>query len=178
MKKVLILEGSPRGHGNSNILSDQFTKGAEEAGHEVEKIQISRKKVAGCLGCNACYRNGGACVQKDDMEEIREKMLAADVIVLASPIYFYSMSAQLKTVIDRTYAFYQGLEGKTFYYIITCAATDASFTETMKASLDGFTCCVPKSVVGDIVLGIGTNECGDVKELPAMQEAYEMGKNI
>lgn len=112
------------------------------------------------------------------MEEIREKMLAADVIVLASPIYFYSMTAQLKAVIDRTYAFYQGLKGKTFYYIISCAATDASYTETMKASLDGFTCCVPESVVGGIVLGTGINECGDVKEMPAMQEAYEMGKNI
>lgn len=70
-------------------------------------------------------------------------MLAADVIVLSSPIYFYSLTAQMKTVVDRTYAFYQGLAGKTFYYIITCAATDESYTETMKASLQGFTCCVP-----------------------------------
>lgn len=178
MKKVLILAGSPRMHGNSNTLCDEFAKGATEAGHEVEKINIARKKIAACLGCNACYRNGGSCVQKDDMEEIREKMLAADVIVLASPIYFYSMTAQLKTVIDRTYAFYQGLAGKTFYYIVTCAAPDESFTETMKASLDGFTCCVPDAVVGGILLGTGTNECGDVESMPVMKEAYEMGKAI
>lgn len=106
MKKVLILEGSPRLKGNSCILSDEFARSAEEAGYTVEKIPVARKKVAGCLGCNACYRNDGICVQKDDMAEIREKMLEADVIVLASPIYFYSMTAQMKAVIDRTYAFF------------------------------------------------------------------------
>lgn len=108
MKKVLILEGSPRLNGNSCILSDEFARGAEEAGYTVEKIPAARKKVAGRLGCNACYRNDGICVQKNDMAEIREKMLEADVIVLASPIYFYSMTAQMKAVIDRTYAFFPG----------------------------------------------------------------------
>ena len=178
MKKVLLLSGSPRINGNSSLLCDEFAKGAEEAGFETEKINVCRLKVAGCLGCNACYRNGGSCVQKDDMEQIREKMLEADVIVLASPIYFYSMSAQLKAVIDRTYAFFQELAGKTFYHIITCAAPDESLTETMIASLRGFTCCVPDAKEGGIVLGLGTNDAGDVRTTDAMKQAYEMGKNI
>lgn len=178
MKSVLILEGSSRLKGNSAILSDEFARGAQEAGCQVEKIQIQRKHVAGCLGCNACYRNNGECVQKDDMQEIREKMIAADVIVLASPIYFYSMTAQMKAVIDRTYAFYQQLGGKTFYFIITCAANDESFAETMKAALRGFTSCVPESVEGGIVLGIDTSEPGDVKKKDAFVKAYEMGKAI
>lgn len=139
MRKVLILEGSPRLKGNSSILSDEFARGAEEAGYCVEKIHVAWKKVAGCLGCNACYRSGGVCVQKDDMEEIREKMLASDVIVLASPIYFYSMTAQLKAVLDRAYAFFSQLAGKRFYFIITCAAPDEALTETMQAALRGFT---------------------------------------
>ena len=178
MKKVLILEGSARPNGNSCILSNEFARGAEEAGHSVEKIQISRKKLSGCLGCNACYRNGGTCVQKDDMEEIRAKMLDADIIVLASPIYFYSMTAQMKTVIDRTYAFYNQLAGKTFYFIVTCAATDASFTETMLASLRGFTCCVPEAKEGGVVLGIGAMEAGEIRKSDAMQQAYQMGQNV
>lgn len=178
MKKVLILSGSPRMHGNSNILCDEFARGATEAGYEIEKINVSRMKVAGCLGCNACYKNGGTCVQKDEMEQIREKMIATDVIVLASPIYFYSMTAQLKAVIDRTYAFYQELAGKTFYFIISCAAPEASFTETMTAALRGFTCCVPEAKEGGVVLGMNTNEPGDVKTTEAMQQAYEMGKAI
>lgn len=178
MKKVLILEGSPRRNGNSAILSKEFARGAEEAGCSVESVQIAHKKISGCLGCNACYRNGGACVQKDDMAEIREKMLAADVIVLASPIYFYSMTAQMKAVIDRTYAFYQQLEGKTFYFIVTCGATDASYTETMLASLRGFTCCVPNAKEDGVVLGIGAMEAGEIRSSAAMKEAYELGRGV
>ena len=176
MKKVLILEGSPRLKGNSCILSDEFARGAEDAGYSVEKIAVARKKVAGCLGCNACYRNGGVCVQKDDMAEIREKMVEADGIVLASPIYFYSMTAQMKAVIDRSYAFFSQLAGKTFYFIISCAATDATFTETMQAALRGFTYCVPDSVEGGVILGTGVNDPGDVRNSPAMAQAYEMGR--
>ena len=178
MKKILILEGSARANGNSCILSEEFARGAAEAGHSVEKVMVARKKLSGCLGCNACYRNGGTCVQKDDMEEIRAKMLEADVIVLASPIYFYSMTAQMKTLIDRTYAFFNQLAGKTFYFIVTCAATDASFTGTMLASLRGFTCCVPEAKEGGVVLGIGAMEAGEVRTSAAMQQAYEMGKNV
>ena len=178
MKKILILEGSPRPHGNSCILSNEFARGAEEAGCSVDKIQISRKKISGCLGCNACYRNGGSCVQKDDMEEIRAKMLEADVIVLASPIYFYSMTAQMKALIDRTYAFFNQLAGKTFYFVITCAATDASYTETMLASLRGFTCCVPEAKEGGAVLGVGAMEAGEIRSSAAMQQAYQMGRNV
>ena len=127
MKKVLILEGSHRRNGNSAILSDEFARGAEEAGCSVEKVKIAGKKIAGCLGCNGCFRNGGICVQKDDMAEIREKMMAADVIVLTSPIYFYSMTARMKAVIDRTFAFY--------------------------SQLDGFTCCTPNAKEGGVVPG-------------------------
>ncbi len=178
MKKVVILVGSARGNGNTNLLSDAFARGAEEAGCSVEKIQVAKKQVAGCLGCNACYRNGGTCVQKDDMEEIREKLLAADIIVLASPIYFYSMSAQLKAVIDRTYAFYQQLAGKTFYFLVTCGAPDASYTETMLASLRGFTCCVPDAKEGGIVLGTNAMEAGDIRQTGALQEAYQLGRSV
>ncbi len=177
MKKVLILEGSPRPNGNSCILSNEFARGADEVGCSVEKIQLSRKKLSGCLGCNACYRSGGACVQKDDMEEIRAKMLEADVIVLASPVYFYSMTAQMKTLIDRTYAFFNQLAGKTFYFIVTCGAPDAAFTETMLASLRGFTCCVPEAKEGGVVLGIGAMEAGEIRTSDAMIQAYQMGKN-
>ena len=178
MKKILILSGSPRIHGNSSLLCDEFARGAQEAGYETEKINVTKMKVSGCLGCNVCYKNGGTCVQKDDMEKIREKMIEADVIVLASPIYFYSMSAQLKAVVDRTYAFFEQLAGKTFYYIISCAAPEESFTETMVASLRGFTSCVPESKEGGIILGLNTNEPGDVKDSEAMSKAYEMGKKL
>ena len=178
MKNVLILEGSPRPNGNSHLLSDAFARGAEAAGCSVTRIAAARKRVSGCLGCNACYRDGGACVQKDDMAEIRDAMLAADVIVLASPIYFYSMPAQLKVVLDRTYPFFSQLAGKTFYFLVTCAAPDDAFTETMLASLRGFTCCVPESVEGGVVLGTNANDAGDIRNSPAMAQAYDFGKSL
>lgn len=178
MKRVLILEGSPRINGNSSLLCGEFEKGANDAGCETEKIHITRKKIAGCLGCDACKRNGGVCIQKDDMSEIREKMINADVIVLASPIYFYSMTSQMKSLIDRTYAFFNELSGKTFYFIITCAAPDVSFTKTMIDSLRGFTCCIPNSNEGGIISGIGSSAAGDVKQSDAMEKAYQIGKSI
>lgn len=101
MKKVLILSGSPRKGGNSDILCDEFAKGALANGHEVEKICVAERKIAPCLGCYYCKDHGGKCVLNDGMEEILQKIIAADVLVLATPVYFYSMCAQLKAVIDR-----------------------------------------------------------------------------
>lgn len=103
-KKVLILSGSPRKGGNSDILCDEFLRGALEAGNEVEKIRVTERKVAPCSACYYCRDHGGVCVHKDDMASILQKMINADVIVLASPVYFYSINAQLKAVIDRTVA--------------------------------------------------------------------------
>ena len=89
-KNVLILMGSPRKKGNTSILCDEFARGAEDAGHKVERIDVISKKIAGCLGCNGCQRNSGTCVQKDDMQEIYQKINDADIVVLASPVYYYT----------------------------------------------------------------------------------------
>ena len=93
-KKVLILSASPRKGGNSDLLCGQFAKGAEEAGHQVEKIRVQEKKIAPCLACYGC-RGTGICVQRDDMAAILDKMVTADVLVLATPVYFYSMDGQI-----------------------------------------------------------------------------------
>lgn len=110
MKKVLILSGSPRKGGNSDILCDEFARGAIDSGNEVEKIRISEKNVGYCRACYYCRDHKGECVLKDDMAEILQKMIDADVIVLVSPVYFYSIDAQLKAVIDRTVALARGGE--------------------------------------------------------------------
>ena len=110
-KKVLILSSSPRKGGNSDILCDEFARGAQEAGNEVEKIRVASKKIHPCSACYYCRDHGGACVHKDDMAEVLQKMIDSDVLVLASPVYFYSIDAQLKAVIDRTVA--RWLEVKT-----------------------------------------------------------------
>ena len=109
-KKVLILSSSPRRNGNSDLLCDRFAEGAGEAGHQVEKIRLAEKKIGYCTACYACRK--GKCPQLDDAPEILEKMLAADVIVLATPVYFYTMCAQLKALLDRTVAIFPRLTDK------------------------------------------------------------------
>ncbi|MBR4444523.1 MAG: flavodoxin family protein [Solobacterium sp.] len=103
--KILILNGSPHMHGNTSKMTEAFAKSAEEAGHSVMEVRTAFLKVAGCRGCEYCRtKEKGVCVQKDDMQEIYEKILASDMIVFASPIYYFSLSAQLQAVIQRTYA--------------------------------------------------------------------------
>lgn len=87
-KKVLILSGSPRKGGNSDLLCDEFMRGAQDGGNTVEKIRVVEKKIAPCIGCYYCDKNGGKCVQPDDMAELLQKMIDADVLVLASPRVF------------------------------------------------------------------------------------------
>ena len=131
MKKVLILSGSPRKGGNSDTLCDEFMKGAIEAGNEVEKIFVAGKNIGYCNACYAC-KDTGVCVIKDNMTEVLQKMLDADVIVLSSPVYFYSISAQLKAVIDRTVARWLEFRDKEFYYIMTAAEDEKQLLDILE----------------------------------------------
>ena len=103
--KILILNGSPRPNGSTSAIVEAFAEGAEEAGHSVEIIKVGRKKIAGCLGCEYCHTKGnGQCIQKDDEKEVYKALEHAEMLVLASPIYYYSFSAQLQAALHRTYA--------------------------------------------------------------------------
>ena len=177
-KKVLILSGSPRKGGNSDILCDEFMRGAKESGNEVEKIRVAAKKVAPCMGCYYCSKNGGKCVHNDDMAEILQKMIDADVLVLASPVYFYSVDAQLKAVIDRTVARWLEVKNKEFYYIATMADTSVSSADTTLACFRGYADCVDGAVEKGVIIGSGAYEMGEVKNTQAMKDAYNMGKNV
>lgn len=176
-KKVIILSGSPRKGGNSDTLCDEFAKGAIEAGHTVEKIRVAEKNIGYCRACYAC-REDGVCAIKDDMTEVLRKMIDADVIVLASPVYFYSISAQLKTVIDRAVARWTEIKNKELYYIVTAAENEISAAETTIACFRGFADCVDGAKEMGTVYGIGAYEKGEILPLPAMHEAYEMGKSV
>ena len=177
-KKVLILSGSHRNGGNSDILCDEFMRGAIESGNETEKIRVAAKKIAPCYACYHCRDHGGACVQKDDMAEVLQKMINADVLVLASPVYFYSIDAQLKAVIDRTVARWLEVRDKEFYYIVTMADNDESSADTTLACLRGYADCVEGAVEKGVIIGSGVYEPGTVESTAAMAEAYRMGKNV
>ncbi len=178
MKKVLVLSGSPRKNGNSDLLCDEFIRGAVESGNEVEKIRVSEKKIGYCGACYYCQKSGGVCAKKDDMPEILQKMIDADVIVLSSPVYFYSIDAQLKTLIDRTVARWTEVKNKEFYYIVTCADDENESQERTIECFRGYAECVEGAVEKGIIYGTGVYTPGEIKNTPAFAQAYEMGKSI
>jgi multimeric flavodoxin WrbA len=175
--KVLAISASPRTDGNSDVLCDQFLKGAAEMGHETEKINLSGKKISPCVSCYGCIKTK-TCVQKDDMADILQKLLDADVIILATPVYFYSMCAQMKTMIDRCLPRYQEIQNKQFYFIITAADPQHSAAEETIAGLRGYLRCLPGAQEKGIVYGTGTWDKGDVYRHPSLERAYEMGKGV
>lgn len=177
-KNVLVISASSRKGGNSDTLCDEFIRGAKEAGNTAEKVYLRDKTIHFCTGCGVCNETS-VCVQKDDAAEILEKMVSADVIVLATPVYFYTMDGQLKTMIDRTVPRYTEIRNKEFYYIITAADTENANLEKTVESLRGFTLdCLPGAVEKGIIYGVGAWKVGEIKGTPAMQQAYEMGKQV
>lgn len=177
MKKVLILSSSPRRGGNSDRLCDEFMRGATEAGHKAEKIFLRDKTVNYCTGCGVCG-SGKPCPQKDDAAGIVDKMVAADVIVMATPVYFYTMSAQMKTLIDRCCGRYTEMSDKTFYFIATAADGNRKNMLRTIDTFQGFLDCLDNPATGGSILATGVWQAGDVEHSPAMAEAYRMGKNI
>jgi multimeric flavodoxin WrbA len=177
-KKVLVLSASPRRSGNSDLLCDQFMRGAREAGNQAEKIFLRDKKINYCTGCGACQENGGKCVQKDDMAEVLDKMIGAYAIVMATPVYFYTMNAQMKTLIDRTCARYTEIRNKDFYFIVAAADTSRRAMERTLEGFRAFTSCLSRPKEKGIIYGTGAWKMGDIKGSKAMTQAYEMGKKV
>lgn len=178
MKKVLIISSSPRQNGNSDLLCDQFLKGAQESGHFTEKIFLKHKRINYCTGCGTCYNGNKSCPQKDDMPELLEKMIDADVIVMATPVYFYSMCAQMKTFIDRCCSRYTDIKGKELYFIVTAADSNIPAMERTIEGFRGFLDCLENAHEKGIIYGVGAWQIGEIKATPAIQQAYETGKNI
>jgi len=175
-KKVLIVSASPRRGGNSDTLCDEFARGAKESGHEVEKIFFRDKNINYCLGCGVCNTTH-KCVQKDDMAEVLEKMLQADVLVFGTPVYFYTMDAQLKTLIDRTVPRYTELKGQAWLIAALADEGEASMVGTI-AAFQGFMDCLDHVEYTGTIVGYGAWNKGDIAGNPALEEAYNAGKNV
>jgi multimeric flavodoxin WrbA len=179
MKKVVIISSSPRKDGNSDTIADNFAKGAKDAGNQVEKIFLKDKKINYCTGCGFCNTNDySKCSQNDDMEEILDKMQEADVIVLATPIYFYTMCGQMKTFIDRICSRYTRIVNKDFYYIMTSADGNRACQNRTIEEFRGLLACLSGAKEKGVIFGVGVWQKGDVNATNYPQQAYEMGKNV
>ena len=177
-KNVVVLSSSPRRGGNSDLLCDQFVKGAQEAEHHAEKIFLKDKQINYCTGCGTCFEKKKNCPQKDDMAGVLEKMIAADVIVMATPVYFYTMCAQMKTLIDRTCSRYTEISNKELYFIVTAAGGSKPAMERTLEGFRGFTSCLSGAKEKGIIYGTGAWKIGDIKGSEAMKQAYETGRAV
>ena len=177
MSKILILTGSPRKGGNTDRLAAAFSQGARE-NNDIEVISIADVKVSPCIGCNACFmREGNTCVQRDDMDLIYDRLKEADTLIIASPVYFYGVSAQMKAVIDRLHTPMRNCFGLKKLGLIMVGA--AELPELFDSILTQYRLVLNFFKLEDIgtVLVRGAGEKGSVTE-SSLKEAYELGRSI
>lgn len=174
--KIVVLEGSPNKHGSSNMLADEFIRGAKEAGHSIEVIDVAHADIHPCSGCIHCGYEG-PCSQTDDVDKIRSQILAADMIVFVTPLYYYGMSAQLKTMIDRFCAFNSSIQRKHMKSALISAAWNAD-SWTFDSLLSHYKTLVRYLNFEDrgTVLGKGCGTPSMTRQSKYMKTAYELGK--
>ena len=177
-KRVVILSSSPRRGGNSELLAEAFARGAQEAGNQVETVYLREKQYGFCRGCLACQKLGH-CVIRDDAVEVAARMHDADVLVFATPVYYYSVSGQLKTMLDRANPLYGTDYAFTKAYLLATAAEDG--TETVEGTVravQGWVDCFGRCKLAGTVFAGGVTDAGDIAGHPALEKAHQMGKEI
>ncbi|OON88416.1 NADPH-dependent FMN reductase [Oribacterium sp. C9] len=177
-KNVLIIETSFRANSNSDRLAESFAEGAKAAGNDVEIISLKGKNIGFCTGCFGCQKIG-YCVIKDDANEITEKILEADVVVWSTPIYYYEMSGQMKTMIDRANSLYPRDYKFREVYLLSVAAEDEDYVDKNAAGgVQGWVDCFEKAVFKGKVFAGGVNDPDEIEGHKALGEAYSMGNTI
>ncbi|MFR5556047.1 MAG: flavodoxin family protein [Coprococcus sp.] len=178
-EKVLIISTSLRGGSNSDILARECEKGAKEAGHDVELISLKGKDIKYCIGCLSC-QNTGSCVLTDDVADIMSKVKEAEVIVYATPIYYYEMCGQMKTLLDRLNPIFSAdYSFRDIYMIATAAEDEETVFDKAYNGLQGWVDCFEKATLKGIVTGGGIEDANDApNHAEVLQKAYELGKGI
>ncbi len=177
-KNVLVISSTMRKNGNSEVLAQEFVKGAKDAGNNVEFITLRDREIKFCKGCMAC-QSLKTCVIKDDSNEVVEKMKNADVIAFASPIYYYEMSGQLKTLLDRGNPLYSSdYKFKDIYFLATSADTNPHSADIAAKGIKGWISCFAGVELKDVILGAGAEGVGDIVNNPAMLQAYNAGLKV
>lgn len=177
-KNILVISTSPRKGGNSETLADAFIRGANESGHATEKICLYDKTIGFCKGCLACLKSH-RCVIHDDADDIAQKMSTADVLVFATPIYYYEMCGQMKTMLDRANPLYDSdYQFREVYLLAAAAETEESAIDGAVKGLAGWIECFPNSRLAGTVFGGGADAVGTIQGKPALKRAYEMGKTV
>lgn len=177
-KKVLVISTSLRQHSNSDLLAQQFARGAREAGHQVECVSLQGKDLRFCHGCMACMKNP-RCVIQDDANAIVEQMGKAEVICFATPVYYFEMSGQMKTLLDRANPLYNADYAFRDIYLLTAAAEeDDQVPARAESGLTGWIDCFEKARLAGTVFAGGVNGPGETAGHPALERARAMGRQV
>ena len=179
MSKVLVISTSLRVKSNSDILTEKLIEGAKASDHDVEHISLKGKKIGFCIGCLACQKTQ-ECVIKDDAVGIAEKVKNADTLVFATPIYYYEMSGQMKTLLDRLNPLYPSDYKFRKVYMLSVAAEDDEFVpEKAVSGLQGWVDCFDKAELAGSLFCGGIGDMGEAsKKTEELNEAYEFGKAL
>ena len=177
-ESIVLLSGSPRKDGNTDKLAAAFQEGAESAGKKVELFRVAEMAIGGCLGCGQCHRDNGVCVQKDDMPAILDALRKADAMVLASPVYFFSVTAQLKLAIDRTYALLrQETPRAKSALLLTCGNGDSTVAEGAIAMYKRM-CRFSAWEDGGVIVATGLHAKDGILGRPELDQARSLGQEI
>jgi len=177
-KNVLIVTASLRANSNSDALAAAFAQGAREAGHTVETVSLKGKSIGFCIGCLACQKTQ-RCVLRDDAVDLAEQVKNADVVVFASPIYYYGPSGLLKTFLDRCNPIFPAdYTFREVYFLATAADTDEGAMEGPVTAVQGWVDCFAKARLAGTVFAGGVDAPGSMEGHQALQDAHDMGKNV
>lgn len=177
-KNILIVTASLRPNSNSDALAEAFARGAQTAGHTVESISLKTKHIAFCQGCLACQHTQ-KCVIQDDAISIAEKVKAADVLVFATPVYYYGLSGQLKTLLDRCNPLFTAdYQFRNVYLLATAAENEENTVEGSVKGMQGWVNCFEKATLVDTIFAGGVTGAGEIKDHAALAQAFEAGKAI
>lgn len=177
-KNILVISTSMRKDSNSERLADEFIRGAKVAGHLAEKIEIRDKRIGFCRGCLACQHTG-QCVIADDANTIVKNMLTADVIAFATPVYYYEMSGQMKTMLDRANPLYfLDYQFRKVYLMATAADESEDAVNGAITGLRGWISCFEKAALAGTIFAGGVDKAGEIEGHPELEKAFLMGKSV
>lgn len=179
-KKVVVITGSPRKNGNSFAMTESFIKAAQEKGHSVTRFDSAMMEIGGCRACETCFSTGKACTFDDDFNKIAPAILEADALVFTMPVYWYSIPAQIKGVIDRIYSLVVGgkdISGKECALIACCEEEDLSVLDGVRIPMERTAALNKWTMVGEVLVP-GVLKPGDIQKTDGCEQAAALAEKI
>lgn len=179
-KKIVVITGSPRKNGNSFAMTEAFIKAAEAKGHIVTRFDAAMKKLGGCYACETCFTTGKACTFDDDFNTIAPAILEANAVVFTTPVYWYSIPAQIKCVIDRIFSFVVGgkdIAGKECALITCCEEDDMSVMDGVRIPVERSAALLKWKMVGEVLVP-GVLNTGDIEKTDGCKQAAALAEKI